>query len=174
MEEVKILIVGQSPYNNTKNYGPLKVDGYISEVVAFFPKINEEKYNLYNLTTYRRLLGFLKAKPLTEEEVTALDSPKKLVDCYKSKGVYFVNEIDIENIDSDTITFQSTKYSIDIKNTKIICFGSKAIDRFENVKRVIKYPHPSPKVTHKFWEQFDYEYTNYDKPIDFTKLLNTL
>jgi|GEM_PF-5656580 len=112
MEEVKVLIVGQSPYENDKNYGPLKVDGYISEVVAFFPKINDEKYNLYKLTTYRRLLGFLKTKALTKEEFTALDCPKKLVNDYKSQGIYFVNVVDIESIDSDTITFKSTKCSI--------------------------------------------------------------
>ena len=168
----------QSPYEDNKNYGPLKVDDYISEVIAFFPNINDKKYNLYKLTTYRRLLGFLKTKPLTEEEFTTLDSPKKLVDCYKSKGIYFVNEIEIKDIDqnTDTITFDNTKHPINIKNTKIICFGSKAINRFKDYENITKLPHPSPQNNNKFWKKYDSEYSsiNYDESFEFKELLSTL
>lgn len=173
MEKVKVLIVGQEPYKNNNNYGPLEVDGYISKVVAFFPKINDKKYNLYELTTYRRLLGFLKTKALTEEEFTTLDCPKKLVDDYKRQGIYFVNVVDIESIDSDTITFKSTKCSIDIKNTKIICFGSIAINKIKNKKDIIKLPHPSPQNNNTFWKKYDSEYNgiNYDESFEFKNLL---
>lgn len=176
MEEVKVLMIGQSPYEDNEKYGPLKIDGYLSEIVAFFPKINDKKYNLYKLTTYRRLLGFLKTKSLTEKEFTALDSPEKLVDCYKSKGVYFVNVVDIESINNNIITFESTKCSIDIKNTKIICFGSKAINCFKGHKNITKLPHPSPKNSNKFWKKYESEYNsiNYNESFKFKELLSTL
>lgn len=175
MEEVKALLVGESPYSNKEKYGPLKIKNYPTKHVAFFPEVKKDDFILYELTTYRRIIGFLNFCALPKDEFNKLDTPENLAKCYAKKGIYFINqnEIEIKNKKIYAKKFAFNKLIPITENTIIICFGNEAVKKFKKFESIYKYPHPSPQVTHKFWEQFDYKYKNYDEPIDLmTTLFN--
>lgn len=170
MNKAKILIIGKNSYNpSNKNYSNLQLDDYPTANVAFFPRKKNESYNLYELTTYRRILGFVKNQKITEPNFNILPTPESLANDFMKKGVYFINALEF---DLDGFTIQSenkeNKLFFD-ESTKILCFGTDAIDKFENYKNVHNFPHPSPLNNNIFWKKYDAEYSskNYDCEYEF-------
>lgn len=173
MINANCILIGESPYGENKNYKALEMKEYPTGIVAFFPEILKKDYDLDKLDTYRRIQGFLHSKPLSKEEINSLDSPKKLAQDYLNKGIYFINQDQISIIESEIHYKNEAIFCI--SKTKIICFGDKAFEKFENISNVIKCPHPSRQVSHKFWEKYDHKYRNdYDYNFDFQNFFYTL
>ncbi|MDW3867066.1 hypothetical protein QI345_04685 [Staphylococcus saprophyticus] len=173
MFDANCIIIGERPYGENNNYKALEIENYPTGIVAFFPEILDENYNLYELDTYRRIQGFLHSKPLSNLEINNLDSPKKLVENYLKKKIYFINQDKITVKESKILYGDKAIFSIN--NTKIICFGNYAIDKFKNFSNTVECPHPSSQVSHKFWDKYDEKYRNdYDFDFDFQTFYNTL
>ncbi|RTX74392.1 hypothetical protein CD117_03015 [Mammaliicoccus sciuri] len=168
MNEAKLLIIGKDSYNpSNKNYTNLKIDDYPTDNVAFFPCRKEETYNLYNLTTYRRILGFIKNEKLTEIEFNKLPTPKTIANQFMKKGVYFINALEFD-LKGYTIQSKNKKNKLIFdSSTIILCFGTDAIDKFKNYENVHQFPHPSPLNNNKFWEKYDNEYSSKDYNFDY-------
>ncbi|MEB7657613.1 hypothetical protein NGB24_07070 [Mammaliicoccus vitulinus] len=174
MFNAKCILIGDTSYNENDNYKPLLYENYPTGIVVFFPEIKNKSYDLYELTTYRRLLGFLNSRPLTKEEFTNLDSPHQLVEYYTNNDIYFINQSEIK-IKNSIIQDLNKNNLFLIDDITIICFGDEAIEKFKNVKNIIKCPHPSRKVSHKFWEKYDYRYRkDYNFNFDFQNFFYTL
>jgi len=142
--------------------------------IAFFPEVVDNSYDLYDLTTYRRILSFLHGRALTKEEINNLDDPRSLVRYYLKKGIYFINQSNFK-VKNSIIQDLKGNNLFSINDTMIICFGNEAFDKFKNFKDIIKCPHPSKQVSHKFWEKYDKEYRkDYNDNFDFQNFLCTL
>ena len=174
MLKAKCILIGKSPYNENDDYKLLVDVFYPTKNIAFFPEVINGNYNLYNLTTYRRILSFLHARSLTEKEFNNLDNPKSLVRYYLKKGIYFINQSEIK-IKNSTIQDLYKNDLFSINDTTIICFGDDAFNKFKDFKNIIKCPHPSKQVSHKFWEKYDNEYRkDYNDNFNFQNFFCTL
>ncbi|RIO08133.1 hypothetical protein BUZ94_11785 [Mammaliicoccus sciuri] len=174
MFNAKCILIGDKPYNENDDYKPLLYKDYPTGTVAFFPEIKNKNYDLYKLGTYRRVLGFLNSRPITKEEFINLDSPQQLVKYYTNNDIYFINQSEIV-IKNSIIQDKDKNNLFSIDDLTIICFGNNAIKKFEDVKNIIKCPHPSKKVSHKFWEKYDCKYRkDYNFNFDFQNFFHTL
>ncbi|MDW4190076.1 hypothetical protein QI203_01670 [Staphylococcus saprophyticus] len=179
MNKAKILVIGKNSYNpSNKNYSNMQIDDYPTDNVAFFPYKKAKNYNLYELTTYRRIIGFIKNKKFKETEFNKLPTPKTLANAFKEKGVYFINALEFD-LDGFTIQSENKKNKLLFdSSTKILCFGTHAIDKFEGYNNVHNFPHPSPLNNNEFWENYDDKYSkkkyDFNYKFDQNYLPNTL
>lgn len=181
MEEIKYLFVGESPYyadtpKNSRMYYNIKPKSdYPTELVAFFPEYqNGNTGKLFEIVTYKRILGVLYNERIKKIDEDQYLSPIQIVELWKDKGIYFCNlsELkDLINIDNDkflTIENKCTNKKWKVtSNTKILCFGKQAIKHFNSrkyrkydFKNIGTFPHPSTD-SFVFWQYYDNEFEPY-------------
>ena len=167
MNKIKTLIIGESPFNSKEyenlTYNEIEIESEIINI-AFIPKLKDKNYDLYNITSYRRILGVLFNKKISNENIFIEynSKVKKRIKTLAEKNIYLVNQSELKADDG----LHLANHKNEIEN--IICFGSKAakyIDSFQN-KHDIKFntyyfPHPSGRVQHPFWNDFAEDGKNY-------------
>lgn len=171
MEQIKYLLVGQSAFDS-ESYDPMYMekDVYPFEVAAFIPKVGkddkgENKIDLFEITTYRRIMGFLFNKDFKKCQFNNCELIKnggeELVEYFAEKGIYFCNIDELNknfnksnNIESNKLIHENWEIN---ETTKIILFGSKAINKYNSPVKipVIYMPHPSHANNNKIWKSFD-------------------
>ncbi|MDW4040332.1 hypothetical protein QI322_06980 [Staphylococcus saprophyticus] len=175
IEKINYLFVGESPYfkdkkkEERKYYNIEPKYNYPTELVAFFPEyVNNHKDNIFKITTYKRIIGLLNNDRVSINDSSNYDSANNIVKKYKEQGTYFCNLNELK----DLITFSERSLKIAKKNTtwiidsttKILCFGSDAINYFTSTDfykyklNIATFPHPSPNNYNVFWKHYDKDF----------------
>ncbi|EZX23446.1 hypothetical protein V070_00927 [Staphylococcus aureus C0673] len=175
IEKITYLFVGESPYFKDKKkeereYYNIKPEfDYPTELVAFFPEyVNNHKGNIFKITTYKRIIGLLNNDRVSVDDSSNYDSPINIVKKYKEQSIYFCNLSELKNLitfseNSLKITKNEKTWIID-STTKILCFGSEAINHFTHTDlykyklKIATFPHPSPNNYNVFWKHYDKDF----------------
>lgn len=181
IEKINYIFVGESPYfKDTKKeereyYNIKPAYDYPTELIAFFPEYqNGNTGKLFEIKAYKRILGILYNERIKKTEEARYLSPIKIAELCRNKGIYFCNLselINLINTDNDkyvTIRRKDTEKKWKITtDTKILCFGKKAIEHFNlrkyrkyNFKNIGTFPHPSTD-SYTFWQYYDSDFKPY-------------